>query len=84
VRDLDLGVFEALASLSETDRELLLLTAWDCLSREQLAAAMGIPRGTVAVRVHRARRRFARALEARRPDPERSGRAAVQPGGFTK
>ena len=75
-RDLDLGVFEALATLSETDRELVLLVAWEGLSRDQIAAALGIPRGTVTVRLHRARRRFARALEGRRLNP---GRKAGQP-----
>jgi len=75
-RDIDLGVFEALASLSETDRELVLLVTWEGLSREQIAAVLGIPRGAVAVRLHRARRRFARALEGGRPNP---GRRAGQP-----
>jgi RNA polymerase sigma-70 factor (ECF subfamily) len=83
-RDLDLGVFEALASLSETDRELLLLVAWEGLSREQLSVAMGLPRGTVAVRVHRARRRFARALARQGRNPERSARTAVESGGFMR
>jgi len=75
-RDIDLGVFEALASLSETDRELVLLVTWEGLSRDQIAAVLGIPRGAVAVRLHRARRRFARALEGGRPNP---GRRAGQP-----
>jgi RNA polymerase sigma-70 factor, ECF subfamily len=82
--EVDLGVFEALASLSETDRELLLLVAWEGLSREQLSAVMGIPRGTVAVRVHRARRRFARALSRQGRNRGRSERTAVESGGFTR
>ena len=70
-RDLDLGVFEALAALSETDRELVLLVAWEGLSSAQVAAVLGMPRGTVAVRLHRARRRFARTLESQRLHPSR-------------
>jgi RNA polymerase sigma-70 factor (ECF subfamily) len=54
---------EALARLSESDRELLLLIAWEGLSPAQAAAAMGVSAATVRVRLHRARRRLARALE---------------------
>lgn len=60
----DPAVFQALERVSERDRELLLLVAWDGLGREQAAAVLGISPGTFAVRLHRARRRFARALAA--------------------
>ena len=53
---------EALARLSESDRELLLLIAWEGLSPAQAATAMGVSAATVRVRLHRARRRLARAL----------------------
>ncbi len=44
-RDLDLGVFEALATLSETDRELVLLVAWEGLSpRADRSGARDTPR----------------------------------------
>jgi RNA polymerase sigma-70 factor (ECF subfamily) len=62
--DLDVGVLRALGSLSEADQELLLLVAWEGLDREQLASALGVGSGALAVRLYRARRRFARALEA--------------------
>jgi RNA polymerase sigma-70 factor (ECF subfamily) len=81
--DVDMRVFEALASLSEADQELLLLVAWDGLSREQIAAVLEIPRGTVAVRVHRARRRFARAFD-RMAATEGPGSTAVESGGFLR
>lgn len=48
----------ALAALSETDRELLLLTAWDGLDAAQAAEVLGIRPGALAVRLHRARRRL--------------------------
>jgi RNA polymerase sigma-70 factor (ECF subfamily) len=52
----------ALAQLSESDREVLTLIAWEGLSPTQAAAALGVKAATVRVRLHRARRRLARAL----------------------
>lgn len=54
----------ALAGLSETDREILLLAAWDDLSRDEIARALGCTRANVAVRLFRARRRLEAALDA--------------------
>lgn len=54
---------QAFASLSEQDRELLSLLAWEGLSREELAIALGISRPAVRLRLLRARRRFAAALD---------------------
>jgi len=59
----------ALETLSERDREVLLLTAWDDLSRSQVAAVVGCSRGTVAVRLLRARRRLAAALAGQETAP---------------
>src|SRR5690606_10764582 len=55
-------VLGSLKDLSESDRELLLLTAWDGLSPSEVAAVLGLSAATVRVRLHRARRRFAHAL----------------------
>ena len=44
-RDLDLGVFEVLATLSETDRELVLLVAWEGLSERRSQQCLGYPAG---------------------------------------
>jgi RNA polymerase sigma-70 factor (ECF subfamily) len=52
----------ALAGLSEGDREILLLTAWDDLDRYQVARALGCSRANVAVRLFRARRRLETAV----------------------
>ena len=54
----------ALAGLSETDREILLLAAWDDLDRDEIARALGCTRANVAVRLFRARRRLEAALAA--------------------
>lgn len=56
------GLRGALARLSESDRELLMLIAWEGLSPAQAATAMGVSAATMRVRLHRARRRLARAL----------------------
>jgi RNA polymerase sigma-70 factor, ECF subfamily len=52
----------ALSRISEADRELLLLIAWDGLSTSDAAAVLAIKPATARVRLMRARRRLARAL----------------------
>jgi len=52
----------AFASLSDSDRELLSLVAWEGLTREELAVALGANRATVRLRLHRARKRLRDAL----------------------
>ena len=54
----------ALWSLGASDQELLMLIAWDGLSRAEAAEALRISVGTLAVRLHRARRRLAKARAA--------------------
>jgi len=60
----------AFASLNDSDRELLSLVAWEGLSREELAIALGTSRATVRLRLHRARKRLHAALDSR-PTPIR-------------
>jgi RNA polymerase sigma-70 factor (ECF subfamily) len=52
----------ALAGLSESDRELVLLVAWEGLSLAEAGEALGCLPGTAAVRMHRARKRLHQAL----------------------
>ena len=54
----------ALAGLRERDRELLTLIAWDGLGPAEAAQVLGCSSGALAVRLHRARARFAAALHA--------------------
>jgi RNA polymerase sigma-70 factor (ECF subfamily) len=54
----------AFATLSEPDRELLSLMAWEDLSRDELAVALGTSRAVVRLRLHRARKRLREALPA--------------------
>lgn len=71
--ELDLSIVTALGSLSASDQELLLLVAWERFSGDQVAEVLGVRRATVAVRLHRARRRLQRAL-ATQQQPTRSAR----------
>jgi len=52
----------AFSRLSESDRELLSLVAWEGLSRDELAVALGTSRAVVRLRLHRARKRLRDAL----------------------
>ncbi|HEX6447872.1 MAG TPA: sigma-70 family RNA polymerase sigma factor [Trebonia sp.] len=53
----------ALAVLSDSDRELLLLVGWEGLSQAEAATSLGISHGAARVRLHRARKRALKALE---------------------
>jgi RNA polymerase sigma-70 factor, ECF subfamily len=59
---LDEKVEDALRALSDRDREILLLVAWDGLEPARAARALGVRSGAFAVRLHRARRRLAKLL----------------------
>jgi RNA polymerase sigma-70 factor (ECF subfamily) len=48
-----------IAALSVKDRDTLLLYAWEDLTYEQIAAALGVPVGTVRSRLNRVRRKLA-------------------------
>ena len=60
----DPAVTAALLDLNPVDREVLLLVAWDDLTPAEAASVLGISAVAFRVRLHRARRRFGRALEA--------------------
>jgi RNA polymerase sigma-70 factor (ECF subfamily) len=54
----------AFAALSERDREVLRLVAWEALSLSQAAVVLGCSALACRVRYHRAKTRLARRLEA--------------------
>jgi RNA polymerase sigma-70 factor (ECF subfamily) len=70
---------DALARLTETDREILLLSVWEELDRAGIARAIGCSKANVSVRLHRARRRFEAALAASTNDS--SAHQTLLPGG---
>jgi RNA polymerase sigma-70 factor (ECF subfamily) len=66
--ELDGAAGAAFAALPEQDRELLGLMAWEQLDNAEIATVLGCSRNAVRIRLHRARRRFERLLDAR-PQP---------------
>jgi RNA polymerase sigma-70 factor (ECF subfamily) len=64
VRDGWKHVAAALADLSDDDRDVLTLAGWAKLSYIELAAALGVPTGTVKSRLSRARTQLTRRLSS--------------------
>ncbi|MGH3381982.1 MAG: RNA polymerase sigma factor [Actinoallomurus sp.] len=62
--------------LPERDRELLALVAWEGLGNTEIATVLGCSRNAVNIRLHRARKRFARALRAAGIDQAQAVRVA--------
>jgi RNA polymerase sigma factor (sigma-70 family) len=52
----------ALAELSAADRDVLVLIAWEQLSYDEAARAIGVPVGTIRSRLHRARTKVRQVL----------------------
>jgi RNA polymerase sigma-70 factor, ECF subfamily len=61
------AVLAAFARLSENDREVLSLIAWDGPTSTAAAGVLGVTRLAFGVRLHRARRRFSAAPRAADP-----------------
>jgi RNA polymerase sigma-70 factor (ECF subfamily) len=63
-RELQRTVWRAVSGLPARDREVLTLRDYLDLSYDEIAATLGIPRGTVMSRLHRARSHLREALTA--------------------
>lgn len=68
--DADESLWLALAGLSERDREIVTLTAWEGLAPREIAAILGLSPNLVRIRLHRARRDLRTQL-----DPEGKSKA---------
>jgi RNA polymerase sigma-70 factor (ECF subfamily) len=60
-------ILAAVRRLKPKDREIVMLYAWEDLSRETIARMMGMTRSALDQRIHRANKRLAQILE---PGPE--------------
>ena len=73
----------ALAALGPADRDVLGLVGWEGLDHAEAAVVLGCTRATLRVRLHRARRRFARQLRDRGVEvPQRSAAAGHELAGW--
>lgn len=77
-------VERALRRLGEGDREILRLVAWEELAHDEIAVVLGVSRGAVRVRLHRARRRLLAQLDLLAadesgPEPAKATAAAPAP-----
>jgi RNA polymerase sigma-70 factor (ECF subfamily) len=66
----------AFAQLEEHEREVLRLIAWDGLEVREAAQVLGCSQGAFRVRLHRARRKLAKRLDATKPI-DQEGRSAM-------
>lgn len=66
-------VAEALAALPDKHRQVVQLVDIDGLSYQEAADALGVPRGTIMSRLHRARARIRTSLAAAGLAPQRKG-----------
>jgi RNA polymerase sigma-70 factor (ECF subfamily) len=72
-RELYLMLCEGIDQLSETLRTTLILVCIEGRSHEDVSAILGAPEGTIAWRIHEARRKLKEFLSARGFDPEGDG-----------
>lgn len=72
-RELYLALCQGVDALSDTLRTTLILVCIDGRSHEDVSAILGAPEGTIAWRIHEARRKLKEFLQARGFDPEGDG-----------
>lgn len=72
-----LSLLRALATLTDDDRELLLLTAWHGLSVREAADVVGCSQAALKVRQHRARKRLSQALALEERMPPATSRVQI-------
>lgn len=72
-RELYATLCQGIDQLSETLRTTLILVCVDGRSHEDVSTILGAPEGTIAWRIHEARRKLKEFLDARGYDPEGDG-----------
>lgn len=70
----------ALSRLSDEQREILRLSAWEGLGAGEIAEVLGITPNAASIRLHRARREFADILREESGDPHSIGKKRADCG----
>ena len=65
---IDRDLAAALQSLSDSDREVVRLWAWEELQPREMAVVLGITANAASIRLHRARRKLSDILQRKTPD----------------
>jgi RNA polymerase sigma-70 factor (ECF subfamily) len=74
----DRQVVDAIRRLKPVDREILMLSAWEELSRAVIAEMMGMTKAAVDQRIHRSYERLARMLGVAASQPSSETTGSVQ------
>lgn len=74
---------EALSRMRDDDQELLRLLAWEGLTHAEAAAVLNVSPNAVAIRLHRARKRFAELLALVEKEDAKGPDAVRTPHGMT-
>ena len=73
------SIREALMRMRPEDREVVTLAAWQGFTTEQLATALDCTKALASLRLHRARRRFAKLFGQQLEDPLPADGAPIRP-----
>lgn len=76
---LDAELHTALLALSESDRELLHLWAWEQLEPAEIAVAVGLTPNAASIRLHRAKKKLGENLEVVRKSRASAGHSHREP-----
>lgn len=76
----DTELHEALGQLSEPERELVRLWAWEELAPHEIAVVLGVTPNAVSIRLHRARKKLGELLRQGKAD-EPAGQEQMREGG---
>lgn len=77
-RDQDRRVVAAMGRLKQSDREILMLDAWEELTGPEIASVLDISTSAAGQRLHRAKKRLANVLTPPEGSPEFSPRATQE------